>query len=165
MSQALTIILERTGRWARAWRLELARHAIASGGAAGSARRSKATPSREQDVARLIETRSLPETLDALRDAPHSFLALELTERNPDGIRHLLTSVDEQYPRARACVLLEESMHSYEWLARELGAIHVVDSTRRLAPLVEAAIRHVSRAPRPRGSIRQRIWRNLPWGD
>ena len=50
------------------------------------------------------------------------------------------------------------------WVLREAGAVHFVDSIRRVAPLARLACRHLAQVPPPQQSLSERIWTNLPWG-
>lgn len=149
MGAAAVIFCERTGDWTAAWR-------------------------RTWDCsAPLVETRSVRQCLDALRQAPASLVAIELTAANYLAALDLLAEMAMEFRLAATAVLADRSVPrkleraedrvALEWLARELGAVHFVSAPRRLAALCDVARRHLERAPVEPVPLRQQIWSRLPW--
>lgn len=141
MPPARLICCEKTGRWAVAFRRELGgKH-------------------------RVYETRSLADCLTELAASPASWVVLEATEVNVDSLAMRLTELRRRFPLARAMVCGERAVSPHEWLLREAGAVHAVFSPRDLAPSARMAVRHLAAAPEPAGTLRERIWARLPWGE
>lgn len=139
MPPARIIVCEKTGRWAVALRRELG-----------------AKP-------RVYETRSLPECWEELAASPASWLLLEATEANLDGLTLRLTELGRDFPEARAVVCADRSLAPCEWLLREAGAVHAVFSPRELVPVARMSKRHLAAVPLPPRSVRERVWERLPW--
>ncbi len=140
------IVCERSGRWAAALRRVLARELS------------------------LRETRSLAECEAELREAPESFLVVELTATHLGGVLELLTCVGAEYRWARIAVVAERSvaageLTACEWTMREAGAIHFVTSPRQAAELARLAERHAALVPRPKRSLAAQVWDSLPWPE
>ncbi|NLX94825.1 MAG: hypothetical protein GXY83_01480 [Rhodopirellula sp.] len=112
---------------------------------------------------RVYETRTLADAWQMLASHPSSFLVVEMTHANIDGLLELLKRVKRQYPRVRTAVVTEPPLADYQWLLREAGAVHFVFSRRATGPLALIAHRHLTQAPEPRRSITERIWAGLPW--
>ncbi|HEX3656607.1 MAG TPA: hypothetical protein VHV55_12400 [Pirellulales bacterium] len=136
------IICEQSGQWAAAWR--------------------RAARASHWDI-RLREARSLDACRQVLADARAGFVLVELTGDSAVAVLEFLDRLACDYPDARAAVLAQRGNEVYELLARELGAIHFIDSPRRLAPLVDVVGRYLASQPLPEESLRQQIWRRLPW--
>ncbi|HEY5314056.1 MAG TPA: hypothetical protein VIK18_16110 [Pirellulales bacterium] len=136
------IICEQSGQWAAAWR--------------------RAARGSRWDIP-LREARSLDACRQVLADARAGFVLVELTGDNAVGVLEFQDRLGCEYPAVRAAVLAQRGNEAYEPLARELGAIHFIDSPRRLAPLVDAVGRYLASQPLPEESLRQQIWRRLPW--
>lgn len=134
------IICESTGRWAVALRRELAGR-------------------RE-----VYETRSVAECFEALAKAPASFAIVELSRGNAEALAARVADLERDFPLARLAVVASGELADYQWLMREAGAVCFVTSPRRLAPLAEAACRHLDQAPTPQQTLVERIWDELPWG-
>jgi hypothetical protein len=97
--------------------------------------------------------------------APTSFVVAELTEGNTDALLRRMAWLGRDYPLARIAIVAARGMAGYRWLMREAGAVHFVDSPRRLRPLAELACRHLRNAPaRPR-TLKRQILDRLPWGQ
>lgn len=146
------ICCERSGKWAAAWRIV-------------SGRRARGAESRA-DI-RLIETRSPIECIEAIRAAPSAFVLLELTASDCDRALELLLEISTRRRDVAAAVVAERSLKAYEWLARELGAVHFVVSPRELPPLVgmveRFAERFAARQPPPELELEESVWASLPW--
>lgn len=140
MAEARLIVCERTGQWATALRREL-----------------------NDSGVRLYETRSLADCWQALAKAPASFLVLELTAKNVEPLMAGLARMSREFPAARVAVATDRSTVGYQWLMREAGAIDVVNSPRRLAPLAAVVLRHLAEVPAPQQTMVERIWATLPW--
>jgi len=137
MSTARLIVCEKTGCWANA----LARLGV-----------------------RVYEVRGLPACREALSTWPVSFVALEATDANIGQMVEFIGDMNRRYPAARAAALCARDMAQYQWPLREAGAVHVVFSPRRLAPLVRLVERHLAAAPEVRLSLTERLMAELPWG-
>lgn len=139
---ARLMIIERSGCWAAAMRIELAATGV-----------------------RLWEAGPRPNLSDAIAEAPASFLIFELTARNGRWLIDTLKELHRRWPGVRGAVVADRSLAEWEWLMREAGAVHFLTSPRKLAPLVELGCRHLAAAPAPRQSLPERIWASLPWGN
>jgi hypothetical protein len=162
---ARLIVCERTGHWAAALRRELER---AGGGGPFRAGRAAEVPAASPNASlppRIDETRSLAHAFRALAEAPASFLIVELSRGNVDALLDRMPDLARWYPLARLAVLSDRRLAGWGWLLREAGAVWHASSPRRLAPLLATARRHLATAPRPRRSLRDRIWAGLPWGS
>ncbi|HEX4149112.1 MAG TPA: hypothetical protein VHY20_08995 [Pirellulales bacterium] len=135
-------ICERTGQWGVAWR-----HAA----------RGPGLPIP------LGEVRSLEECRQAIGSQRAGFLLLEMTADNVVPLLELLAWLQFDFPGIRAAVLAGRGLEDYTLVARQLGAIHVVDSPRSLAPLVELVRRFLASLPRRPLSTREEMWQRLPW--
>jgi hypothetical protein len=119
---------------------------------------------------RIIETRTNDQCLDELAVAPTAFVAVELSDASRERGLELLSSIAERFPFAKVVVLADRGLRHYEWLARELGAVHFVASPRQLAPLATIISRHWQRTAPAAASDAETgrsiddIWRDLPWG-
>ena len=141
MNVPCMIVCERSGRWAVA----LAPHLAPS--------------------MRLRQTRSLAECAAVMDRAPASLLALEATRENLAGVLALLVDVTKKFPRARAIVLADRGLESYEWLLREAGAVYFTVSPRGSHDLALLAGRHLERACAPQADLAAQIWDALPWSE
>ncbi len=146
--QAVPVVFcERTGEWAAAWRR------LAAG---------RLGPSAERWLP-VVETRVLSQCREVWDEAPAAFFAVELASANLDQALDFLVELATSHTRARSAVLTSRSLATYEGLARELGAVHVAYSPRRLDVLLPIAQRHLAAAPHEPLPILDRIWRELPW--
>lgn len=125
---------------------------------------SWATALRREGIAAPVETRTLAEAWKLLGRWPASFLVLELSDRTLEGLLVRLPRMARDYSLARAAVVAGRPWQSYEWLAREAGAVHFLVSPRRLRPLVELIGRHLAQSPAEELTLREQIWARLPWG-
>ncbi len=146
MNQPALIVLERSGDWAVALRRHL-----------------------DPDV-RVVETRSLRECTERLREHPAAIAALELTPTNPPAIVQFLARAGNEFPAVRAVVVASRQMAEYENLIREAGAIHFVVSTRSLGEVAEIIRRRQIQLEAISADIpddaqdpRPAILANLPW--
>ena len=149
MSHSGLIVCERTGDWALALRRALA-----------------AIPDAP---VRLYETRSPEECRAALADFSAAVVAIELTAANVGAVTELLTTLDRRSPRFVTVVLLATTVEIDDAPLRECGAAHVARSVVEAPALAEIARRHLARQDdadgSPRLSLREQIWRRLPWGE
>jgi DNA-binding NtrC family response regulator len=144
------VFCERSGRWAVAWRRLWARDFHGGRGA---------------NSIRVVETRSVSECLETLAEMPAAFVAIELTAKSADKALELLVELITRFRDSAAAALAENELADYEWLAREIGAVHFVSSPRQLPSMVDVVRRHAERTPEPELELRQEIWARLPWGD
>lgn len=140
MTARLTIV-ERSGHWAAAMRVELAATGV-----------------------RLWEAGPRPNLQELMAEAPAGFLVLELTRKNAARVLDTLVELHRSWRGARAAVVADRSLADWEWLMREAGAVHFLTSPRKLGPLVDLACRHLAAAPVPQQTLSERIWAGLPWG-
>jgi DNA-binding response OmpR family regulator len=140
MQPARVIVCEKTGQWAVALRRLL-------------------SPAGH----RVYETRSWAECWDELARSPASLLALELTPHNDEALLKRLFDLTRRFPQARAIVVGERGLERYEWAVREAGATHAVFAPRRLAAAARLIERHLALAPQPLLTLRETVWRRLPW--
>lgn len=139
------ILLERTSRWAAAFRREMRKLP-----------QKAAIPIRE--------VRSLPQCQRELESSPHSEVGVEILPQNLAAMMQSLSELSRQYSNCRLMALAARGLESHELLLREAGAVHVVFSPRSLAPALRLARRHLNRAPRPVQTVEEAVWANLPWG-
>ncbi|HUY32163.1 MAG TPA: hypothetical protein VMV69_05235 [Pirellulales bacterium] len=155
MEPANLVFCERTGRWAVAWRRAWT---LALRGGSGAGR-------GENRRLRVVETRGVSECRETLAAMPAAFVAIELAPASAGAALELLAEVTAKFRGSAAAVLAQAELAEYEWLARELGAVHFVASPRQLPSLVGVVRRHAQRTPAPELEMRQEIWSRLPWGD
>ncbi len=136
------LVCERGGRWAGALQHELA--------AAG---------------VRVWETRSLADCWEALAASPASFVIVELTLANAEGLLRRMVRRGRDFPLAEVAVVAARPLAGWQWLVREAGAVHFSCSPRQLGILAEMACRHLASVPLPPQSLTDRILAGLPWGD
>ena len=134
------IVCERSGQWAVALRRELARGDV-----------------------RVHETRGLAECWQMLARCPSSFVVAELTDANVEALLDRLASRRRLFPLVRVAVVSDRPQAAYEPLAREAGAVHFAASLREAGPVARLACRHLDQAARPRRSLTESIWAELPW--
>lgn len=140
MQPARVIVCEKTGQWAVALRRWLA-------------------PLGH----RVYETRSWAACWDELARSPASLLALELLPQNDETLLKRLVELTRCFPQARALVVGERGLERYEWAVREAGATHVVFGPQRLSAAARLIARHLALAPQPQLTLRETVWRRLPW--
>jgi hypothetical protein len=142
MSGAITIVCERTGRWAVALR----RGGLPTGG-------------------RLIETRTLDACREQLHHWPRAVTVCEATEHNLPQVLRLLVELQATSPEARVTVVGPRTMERHESLLREAGAIHAVFSPRRLHTTNAMLDRQTVRQSPAAESFGEIAWSRLPWGE
>ncbi|HEV3020935.1 MAG TPA: hypothetical protein VGX76_00650 [Pirellulales bacterium] len=147
MQPATLVFCERTGRWAVAWRTMWAR----------------AAPDMADRPLRIVETRSAAECRETLAGMPDAFVAIELTPAGADIALELLAEVTTNSRHSPMAVLAEHELADYEWLARELGAVHFIASPRQLPSLTGIVCRHAARTPATEMGLRESVWSRLPW--
>jgi hypothetical protein len=112
---------------------------------------------------RIYETRSLPEIDQELGRFPASFLVLEATTDNLEGVVRLLANVRQSYVLAQAVVLAQRSLGRWEDVLREAGARHVAFSPRRLDSIARLAYCHLAAMMQPELSVRDLVRLRMPW--
>lgn len=140
MPSAHLIVCEKTNRWAAAFR--------------GALREGKV---------RIVETRSPGQCEEALRSAPASLAAVEVSTGTLEAVMELLERASRAWPAARIVALLDSGTESAEPLLREAGAVEVLTTTREAPALVRLARRHLALAPPADLGLRQTIAARLPW--
>lgn len=163
------IICEQTNRWVSAVRLVFERDV-----------------SGDEANCRIRETRVLDELTTELAGRPASIAAIEIRDGNLDEVLAWIANAQHRFPQARAIALLDRSLTttrqgvrpSEEQSARdvcnalyEAGATEVIESPRRLQPLLELVRRHMNIASRREAELAEnlpltdRLWSTLPWQD
>ena len=142
MAVARFLMCERSGRWAVALR-----------------------GVRRPDDPRMWETRSLDDCWRELEVSPRSMVAVEATLANVETLVRWMKRVESGFPRAHVIVLAQRELECGQWLLREAGARHVVFSPRDVRGVARMVRRYLAATPPDDDSTRQRIWRQLPWGD
>jgi hypothetical protein len=140
------ILLERTSRWAAAFRREM-RKAVKPG----------------QPIP-IQEVRSLAQCQRELDAAPYSIVALEVLPQNLISMAKALGDWSRHFKSARFVALAARGLEPQELLLWEAGAIHVTFSPRCLSSLLCLIRRHLARAPQPERTLEEAIWAGLPWG-
>ncbi len=142
MASAMLIVCETNSKWAVALRRRLPR----------------------ASWSRICETRSIDGCWQQALAAPTSMVVLEATTTNLESLATALPQFRLRLPRACVAVSASRQLASAEWLLRELGAVHVVFSSRAIEPLVRIVGRHWSRVARTQPPDDADPWRRLPWG-
>jgi hypothetical protein len=140
------ILLERTPRWAAAFRREMR----------NVAKYGHTIP--------ILEVRSLAHCQRELESAPHSIVAIEILPQNLVSTAKALSDWSRRFPHARFIALASRGLEHHELLLREAGAIYVAFSPRFLAPPLRLVRRHLARAPQPEMRLEESVWAGLPWG-
>lgn len=140
MTHAQVILCEKSGRWAAALRRALGKQLVP-----------------------MAETRSIAQCGAALRSAPASLVALEVTSANLDAALGLIVHARREDSAARIVVLLDAGAESAESLLREAGGMDVLLTPRDASRLAGLAVRHLALAPRQELGLRQQIAERLPW--
>ena len=175
------IVCEQSGHWASAIRrlfspvvLSVRRAPTEVDPSAVQDERSDLPPSLGAAVVavecRIVEARTNENCLAELAQTPTALVGVELCDATRERALDLLSAIAERYPLCRVIDLADRGMRHYEWLTRELGAVHFVASPRQLASLATIVSRHwdlAAPATEPdaeNGRSVEDIWRSLPWG-
>jgi hypothetical protein len=113
--------------------------------------------------AKVVEARHLDDATAALQAAPHALGVLEVEARRAPQAIALLAQLQVEWPPVRIIAGIARSNHRWELLLREAGAAFVVTTPRRLEPLAGWMRAHLLNSPEPPTTLRERIWRKLPW--
>ncbi len=140
MPSARIIVCEKTGQWAIALRRLLARSGH-----------------------RVHETRSWPECWAELERHPASLLVVEMTAQTVELMLARLTDLPHRFRHARMVVVGDRDLARYEWAVRTAGAAHAVFTPRQLPAAARLIACHLALAPQPELSLREAVWRRLPW--
>ena len=118
----------------------------------------------------IVETRSVSQLLESLKEHPTPLVLLELT---PANIQYAARAVDElyrQYPHGTLVAILptvaEKSFAGSEqlaWLLRELGAASVIRSPRAVPEIARLWAQHCRLHPPYEETFCGRVFNNLPW--
>lgn len=114
---------------------------------------------------RLVETRSWSDLLEALVEAPESCVCLEATGTAPDEVVRRLALLQRDFPAARAIILAISPSVECETLWRECGAIDCASSPRDLSSATRLAVRHCWRGTERESTLRDELWRRIPWSE
>jgi hypothetical protein len=112
----------------------------------------------------LRQTRSPAECLAELNLAPASFLVLETSPANLEGVLDILAQV-RRHRWARSAAVAERQHAALEWLLREAGAVHFCTSPRRAGEIAALIARHTEFVPQPPIGLRAQVWESLPWPE
>ena len=124
----------------------------------------------------LVETRRPEDAWQQVRAAPASMVAVAWNAEPRAGIAEFVDQVGQRFPRVPIVALLDRMQvvddgdRGEQWLAYELGAIHVCSSPRQVATVVRLARRHlgshaVARHWRAMHERMEEIWQTLPWNS
>lgn len=89
----------------------------------------------------LAETRSVVETYNALTTSPAALVAMELTADNIETIVGALLHLSRSFPDSVPIVLTQRTHSAWEDIIRQAGAVHFVDSPRRVDEIGQIARR------------------------
>lgn len=120
---------------------------------------------REPFAGRILETRSLVECWEELREQPASLLVLELTDQNAELLLPRLTDLGRLYPDANALVVAVPEFSGWRSLLLEAGAVDALFAKRHVGRILKVARRLASRWDQPAADMRQLVWSRLPWDD
>jgi len=121
---------------------------------------------RELDTSLAVrETRTPGECLDVVTTFAGGVVVCELTEAHLNDTLALMMNLNLRFPAFRIVVVTTGKFAHLEPLVRELGAIHVITSPRKLPVLADLIPRHLARLHFPSQSMTQRFWGNLPWPE
>jgi len=137
---ARLIVCERSGRWAIALRRQLAEAGV-----------------------QVHQSRGLADCWELLREAPGSFLVVEVAPAETEGLLRRLARLHREFPLARLAVVADRAGAGCQWLLREAGAVHFTCSPRQLGPLAGVVCRHLAQVPAPPQTLSDRLWASLPW--
>jgi hypothetical protein len=121
ITSAALIVCERSGRWTDSLRRHGLCHRL-----------------------RLIETRSLAETEDRLRETPHALVGLELLAATVESLSDWISRRPAELGAKAVVVLAHRGLRSYEHLCREAGAVCFIDSELELFALSALFDRYLS---------------------
>ena len=114
---------------------------------------------------RIVETRSLEECWQELSNGPTALLALEMVLGNAEALIRRLLDLGRHFRHARAIVLTERELKSYQWVLREAGAAHVLFSTRDMSSATRLVKQYMQGVSEPAAGFHEAVWRKLPWAD
>ena len=147
------ILLERTSRWAAAFRREMRKDWMAKGRGSLAA-----------GIIPILEVRSWQQCERQLGEAPYSIVAVEVLPQNLVSLVKAASDWTCRFPHARFLAFVARGLEPHELVLRESGAIHVVYTPRLLFPLLKLIRRHLARVPKAGRTLEQAIWSGLPWG-
>ena len=142
MAKARLIVLEQSCRWAIALRWSL----------------------RGRDIC-VHSSPNWDACYGALTASPASILLVELNvllESNGTAAADCLANLADRFPAARWIALGTLADEPALWLAREMGAVDALSSTRNLAPAVKLIRRHLEAVSDAVGGVRDRVWQRMP---
>ncbi len=142
MTTARLIVSETSGRWAFALRAALVNSGVS-----------------------VTEVAGLASAFGRLHDDSQALLAFEVSEACAEEGFGLLQASRQRYPGRGVIVLLDGALAVTESLWREAGAIAVVTSPRRLAPITNLIRRYFDTREVPSLTFREDVWQRLPWRE
>jgi hypothetical protein len=145
IASAALIVCERSGRWTDSLR----RHGLCQ-------------------RLRLIETRSLAEMEDRLREIPHALVGLELLAATAKSLTDWISRRPAELGAKAVVVFAQRGLRGYELLCREAGAVYFVDSELALFALSALFDRYLSDPAFAKLNaddlpLAERIEGSLPW--
>ena len=111
----------------------------------------------------ISETRGLEDCWQQAVASPLSVVILEVTTANLEQLAAALPAYRAKLPGTRVVVVGCRRLAAAEWLMRELGAVHVIFSSRDLKPLIGILRRHRKHVAAARPPKDTPPWRDLPW--
>lgn len=133
------VVCESTGGWGAAWRREL----------------TAGVP--------IVETRHLDAAVAELERFPHGVFAFELREQVAPQLIALLARLQTHRPDVLCVAHVVTGLRHWEMLLREAGAKMVLRRPLEVVSAAAAVEMHLARAPQPPLTMRERVWRRLPW--
>jgi hypothetical protein len=112
---------------------------------------------------KLIETRHLEEAAAALLAAPEALLVIDVEARKTPQAVALLSELQAEQRQVRTIAGVAQVTPQWELLLREAGASLVISSPRSLERFQPWMRRHLARTTEPKLTLRERVWRRLPW--
>ena len=109
------------------------------------------------------EVAGLADAFGRFRDDTRALLAFEATEACAEEGLGLLHSSRQRDPGRGVIVLLDGPLALSESLWHEAGAMAVVASPRRLAPIARLIRRYVDTQETPPLTFREAVWQRIPW--
>jgi hypothetical protein len=110
-----------------------------------------------------VEAANLADCRRHLASHPASLLALDCTALSKHELLLWMLEIKCHFPLVRVIALLARGHGGWEWLIRELGAVHVLVGTREVDTIFTFYKHHLASLPEPQLSLREWIWNRLPW--
>lgn len=120
----------------------------------------------------IVETRSLNQLAESVRENPTSLVLVELTKSNVQLACPCIDELHRQYPQCVLTTILpaadEETPEVHgglKWLVRELGVQEVICAPRELPSLSHLWSRHCQLHTPHEQTLHERVFQTLPWAE